>query len=678
SECIVTTVAIIQARVGSTRLPAKVLARVGKQAILTHVLARAKRIPGVDRVALTTTDDPADDVLVNLCRGAGVSWTRGQTPLAGQPGRRDVLAGYVAAAAACKADVIVRVTSDCPLLDPAVAGDVLAALRGGVAYSSNVHPPSWYDGCLAAGSRIWMANGRWERICDLVRRRSTEEVMTIDTSTGRLTSRCIYGWHRNPFPSRDWRRVEFVHQRRSRFGIQGAIFTPDHRLLTESGWTEVEYIKPGTRIAIDERALSSSEISVVLGTLLGDGYLARRSVASLTVLHSERQREYAEYKARLLTRLNPKWHKSFRGGFPGSTMHVQFETDWRVSLAEIGALIYRHGRKCVTRVILNQLSALGLAIWYMDDGTLQLRGKSASVRLSTHAFSLRENQMIVRWLQERFSIDAIVDSVHVRARRRTYSMIRLSAEGSRKLFARIAQYVPPSMQYKLSPEFRGRFVDASESESDLGPHFAEVRTVRRALSVRRRYRWRGQTLTRESIGASSYCVDVEGTHNFITKSGVAHNCDIEVFTRAALLEAHANAGPDEREHVTTWMHRHLPIMNVRAPQGLDYSGLKLSVDDRRDLDRVRRVWEALKDHEDFGWRDVIAAYQRAFPSVAEIRARAVYGGAHLRVTGPLCAAFVVGAASVGALDIDCPYSCRAEESAWRLGRDDAREQGYRA
>ena len=140
------TVAIIQARMGSSRLPGKVLRRVGSQAVLTHVLTRAKAIPGVHEVHVTTTPQRADDAIAARCRGAGVGWTRGQVPMAN--GKNDVLAGYVAAAKATGADVIVRLTADCPLLDPAVAGRVLHDVVVNRAdYASNVNPPTLYDGC---------------------------------------------------------------------------------------------------------------------------------------------------------------------------------------------------------------------------------------------------------------------------------------------------------------------------------------------------------------------------------------------------------------------------------------------------------------------------------------------------------------------------------------------------
>ena len=137
-------VAVIQARMASSRLPGKVLRRVGQQAVLTHVLARAKAIPGVDEVHVTTTPRLEDDAITARCRGAGVGWSRGQVP--GKNGKNDVLAGYVEAARVTKADIVLRITSDCPLLDPAIAESVRRAVHG-YHYASNVNPPTLYDGC---------------------------------------------------------------------------------------------------------------------------------------------------------------------------------------------------------------------------------------------------------------------------------------------------------------------------------------------------------------------------------------------------------------------------------------------------------------------------------------------------------------------------------------------------
>ncbi len=115
------TVAIIQARMGSTRLPGKVLADIAGRPMLAHVVSRCRAAASVEEVMVATTERPADDPLVELCGQMQVGTFRGA--------EEDVLQRYAGAAAAAAADVVVRITSDCPLLDPAVLDEVVATFR---------------------------------------------------------------------------------------------------------------------------------------------------------------------------------------------------------------------------------------------------------------------------------------------------------------------------------------------------------------------------------------------------------------------------------------------------------------------------------------------------------------------------------------------------------------------
>lgn len=114
-------VAIIQARMGSTRLPGKVLRRLGDRSVLAHGIARVQACPLVDSVVVATTTMAADAAIAEEAARLGVSCHRGS--------EADVLERYHGAARMAQADVIVRVTSDCPLFDPAVLTQMLEAFR---------------------------------------------------------------------------------------------------------------------------------------------------------------------------------------------------------------------------------------------------------------------------------------------------------------------------------------------------------------------------------------------------------------------------------------------------------------------------------------------------------------------------------------------------------------------
>jgi len=134
-------VAVIQARLGSTRLPGKTLAKIAGRPLLEHVVERAKAIPGIADVVVATTLSPVDDALQDFARAGGLPFVRGS--------EEDVLDRFCLAAHYTRADTIVRITADCPLLDPEVSGRVLAeyvARRPDIDYVSNVHPPTYPDG----------------------------------------------------------------------------------------------------------------------------------------------------------------------------------------------------------------------------------------------------------------------------------------------------------------------------------------------------------------------------------------------------------------------------------------------------------------------------------------------------------------------------------------------------
>jgi len=124
-------VAVIQARMTSTRLPGKVLLPLAGAPLLTRVIERVARIHGVDELCVAAPEGSAHDPIEELVRRRhpGVRLVRGP--------EQDVLARFRIAAEACGATTVLRITSDCPLLDPGVSGAVLALrVRTGVALAS--------------------------------------------------------------------------------------------------------------------------------------------------------------------------------------------------------------------------------------------------------------------------------------------------------------------------------------------------------------------------------------------------------------------------------------------------------------------------------------------------------------------------------------------------------------
>lgn len=148
---------IMQARMGSSRLPGKVLKQVCGKTLLELQYERIQQASYVDRIIIATTSEPLDDVIEQLCQSQSMECFRGS--------ESDVLDRYYQAvrqANCLPGDAIIRVTADCPLLDPAVLDQVVGIFQeNGVDYASNTIPPSYPDGLDVEVFRLEALEQTW-------------------------------------------------------------------------------------------------------------------------------------------------------------------------------------------------------------------------------------------------------------------------------------------------------------------------------------------------------------------------------------------------------------------------------------------------------------------------------------------------------------------------------------
>ena len=134
-------VGVVQARVGSTRLPNKVLLPLAGRPLLERMLERLSRCKELDELVVATTTLAGDRSLVALAASLGVRCVAGHAT--------DLIDRHLSAARMTGADVVVKIPSDCPLIDPRIVDRVIEFFRraeGRLDYASNLHPASWPDG----------------------------------------------------------------------------------------------------------------------------------------------------------------------------------------------------------------------------------------------------------------------------------------------------------------------------------------------------------------------------------------------------------------------------------------------------------------------------------------------------------------------------------------------------
>tara|TARA_B100000959_G_C14753451_1_gene530182 strand:+ start:68 stop:814 length:747 start_codon:yes stop_codon:yes gene_type:complete len=135
--------AIIQARLGSTRLPKKIIKKVNKnETVLEYLVNRLKKSSKIKKIIVATTKNPLDDKIESLCIKKNIFCFRGS--------ERDVLSRYYVCAKKFKVETIIRVTSDCPLIDPKIIDKTINLFnKKKLDYCSNTSPiikPMWPDG----------------------------------------------------------------------------------------------------------------------------------------------------------------------------------------------------------------------------------------------------------------------------------------------------------------------------------------------------------------------------------------------------------------------------------------------------------------------------------------------------------------------------------------------------
>src|ERR1041385_7454520 len=350
--------------------------------------------------------------------------------------------------------------------------------------------------CLGHATLIKMADGTSRRLIDLVKTRSQEEVMAYSEDSGRMVPSKILDWFRSELAERELYSLRFAHHKpKGSKGPGGVHITEDHRVLTERGWIRVDCLETWDRICTGTPGLSRDQISAVLGMVLGDGHITKHRI--LTVTHSLAQVEYTQFKQQLLGNLNPKKINPI-------DRLVGFRTP---SLPVLGWVSTGASNSHIDETFAARyFNEFTLAVWFMDDGyrrAERILSKYRAWRSNSEICSpkLKEHlPFIVGLLADRFGLESRISQGY---------RIQFGVNATKKLGSIIAKYVPPTMEYKIDPEYRGRF-EPNLYKPAFEPFFDE-------------YVLKHQKPTSHKV----YCLETtEG--NFATiGAGVVHNCRAE-------------------------------------------------------------------------------------------------------------------------------------------------------
>lgn len=185
-------------------------------------------------------------------------------------------------------------------------------------------------------------------------------------------------------------------------------------------------------------SLTQEQKSLIIGTILGDGYLRiipRRKNAFLEVNHSINQKDYVDWKYSVLRSIVKSGPKLRNGN--GNRIACRFYTRCLSEITELFSYFYKDGKKIIPADL--KISPLSLAVWFMDDGSRS----GGSVYLNTQQFSENDQVKLQTLLLNQFGISSNLN------KDKEYKRIRILTGDAKKFCDMIRQFIPQSMQYKL-------------------------------------------------------------------------------------------------------------------------------------------------------------------------------------------------------------------------------------
>ena len=185
--------------------------------------------------------------------------------------------------------------------------------------------------------------------------------------------------------------------------------------------------------------------------ILGDGHLnlSGRSInAHIDFAHSMKQKDYAVWKSELLKGLTDVRVTEGVATVKGKEYEkVRVLTKTHPLYTHLWKRFYHNGRKTIDHFLMNCLTPLGLAIWYMDDGHLKNHEDYLTPMLETNCFNVAEHEIMTKALADKFHLEFRAN--HLNAK---YLMLRLRRKDREQFFAIIKEHILPSMEYKIKDD----------------------------------------------------------------------------------------------------------------------------------------------------------------------------------------------------------------------------------
>ncbi len=295
-------------------------------------------------------------------------------------------------------------------------------------------------GCFSNNTNVLLSDGTKKTLSEIVNQKIKTEVLTYNFEKNEIEESNILNYFK--YPPQKLLKIELEKTHKGGRGRYNQIIcTKNHLIYTSNGYKKAKELTINDVVMSLQQGLSFIQEQTILGTLLGDGY--RFGDYGINISHSIKQTEYISLLKRIFSNINISESRLISGY--GSKMIILTMSNKEL-FKDIIDVCYFSGKKRLNKSWLNRLTPLALAIWYMDDGSIDnLQRRNQRAELATQSFTINELKLLQSILYSKYGIKGTLK----KSKTKTQYSLRFSTEESHIFFMLVSPFIIKSLKYKL-------------------------------------------------------------------------------------------------------------------------------------------------------------------------------------------------------------------------------------
>lgn len=377
-------------------------------------------------------------------------------------------------------------------------------------WQSSTAPEGW-SLCLLGNSKILLSDGTYKNIKEIVENKEQLEVLSFNEKTKKFEPNKIINWYKTPANKKEWLRLSIAKGKDE--GERSITLTKNHPILTQRGWIKAEDVNKNDIVYRYEKTLTKEAEKVFYGMYLGDGSIEKKG--RFVVGHGIKQEEYANYVAdKLSLKLEYGIQKN---GFGKGKAFCKYRFSTKTFSPNIYNLINRP--KKVTKELLEKLGDIGLAYWFMDDGSLSKDKRYPEyfrANFHTEGFDDDEIDLIVNYFNSlNIKTRVYTKETNYKNKIRKCKMVCIDRDSNDIFFNKISKYIHPCLLYKIPKQYQCDFQEFVWVEKNLIPYDFIKREIVSYNTSKKDLK----------IFGYKYNIEVENNNTYIANNFIVHNCN---------------------------------------------------------------------------------------------------------------------------------------------------------